>query len=189
MHNSNDSNPNIDGCNHKLEHSRAAKHFNFFCLSLVMDPVLSQFGWTMFDAQVHLLVALLIVRVVHHLNIITVIIVKMSLWSVVSSIVSQYMIMIIFFTEFSYSRTSGPYATLSTCRYADSPSKFLSNIYNWLHVFKYMWVYSICNVIIVILFCDINMDKMNNRKELLYCYLIFFCLFFLYIIYNYSKYM
>ena len=131
IHNSNDSNPilSIDGCNQKLEHSCAAKQFNFFCLSLVMDPFLSQFGWTMFDAQVHLLVALLIVRVVHHLNIITVIIVKMSLWSVVSSIVSQYMIMIIFFTEFSYSRTSGPYATLATCQYADS-SNFLSNTYN-----------------------------------------------------------
>ena len=94
-----------------------------------MDPVLSQFGWTVFTAQVHLLVALLIVKAVHHLNIITVITVKMSLWSVVSRIVNKYVIMIVFFTEFSYSRTSGPYATLDTCRYADS-SNLLSNIYN-----------------------------------------------------------
>ena len=52
-----------------------------------MDPVFSQFGWTMFNAQVHLLVVLLIVRAVHQINIITVIMVRMSLWSVVSSIV------------------------------------------------------------------------------------------------------
>ena len=52
---------------------------------LVMDPVLCQFGWTMLDVQVHLLVVLLIVRVVHHLSIMTVIIVRMSLWNVVNN--------------------------------------------------------------------------------------------------------
>ena len=51
---------------------------------LVMDPVLNLSGWTMLDVQVHLLFVLLIVRVVHHLSIITVVIVRMSLWNVVS---------------------------------------------------------------------------------------------------------
>ena len=51
---------------------------------LVMDPVLNQFGWTMLDVQVHLLFVLVIVRVVHHLSIITVVIMRMSLWNVVS---------------------------------------------------------------------------------------------------------
>ena len=64
------------------------KH-NFKCFHchvfLVMDPVLNLSGWTMLDVLVHLLVVLLIVRVVHHLSIITVVIVKMSLWNVVSS--------------------------------------------------------------------------------------------------------
>ena len=50
-----------------------------------MDPVLNLSGWTMLDVLVHLLVVLLIVRVVHHLSIITVVIVRMSLWNVVSS--------------------------------------------------------------------------------------------------------
>ena len=50
-----------------------------------MDPVLCQFGWTMLDVPVHLLVVLLIVRVVHHLSIITVVIVRMSLWNVVNN--------------------------------------------------------------------------------------------------------
>ena len=50
-----------------------------------MDPNLSQFGWTMFNVLVQLLVVLLIVRAVHHMSIIIVIIVKMSHWNVVSN--------------------------------------------------------------------------------------------------------
>ena len=50
-----------------------------------MDPILSQFGWTMFNVLVHLLVVLLIVRTAHHRSIIIVFIPKMFHWNVVSN--------------------------------------------------------------------------------------------------------
>ena len=49
-----------------------------------MDRILSQFGWTMFNVLVHLLVVLLIVRAAHHMSIMIVFIMKMSHWNVVS---------------------------------------------------------------------------------------------------------
>ena len=53
---------------------------------VVMNPILSQFGWTMFNVLVHLKFVLLIMRAVHHMSIITVFIVKMSHWNVVSKV-------------------------------------------------------------------------------------------------------
>ena len=94
-----------------------------------MDHILNQFGWTILNAHIYILSVLMNVRPVHHLNIITVITVKMSLWSVASSLINKCVIMIVFFTEFSYHYTRGPRATLDTCRNADS-SNLLSNIYN-----------------------------------------------------------
>ena len=79
----------------------------------------------MFIVLVLLLFVFLIVKVVHHLSILTVIIVKMFLWSVVRNSINDLVnhFFVICSLEFSYSTGSGPYTTLNTC---DS-GKFILN--------------------------------------------------------------
>ena len=78
----------------------------------MLSLLLYLFGWIMFIVQA-LRLALLIVRVVHHYNIPIVIIVKMSLWNVVSEF--KKMIVINSPAEFTLSPASGPNATLDNC--------------------------------------------------------------------------
>ena len=87
----------------------------------------------MLDVPIHLLIVLLIVRAVHHLSIITVIIAKMSHWSVVSTNEQYEYKHCYLFTEFSLRipRSNGPYATLDACNIGDYDIYNMSLIIKW----------------------------------------------------------
>ena len=105
-------------------------------LVVVLALLLCLFGWIVFNVQ-FLTLVLLIVRIVHHLNILIVIIVKMSLWNVVSKLKNDCYLLP---AEFTLSPSSGPHVTLTTCNNTNSGdcTCFYNNWNITLHaIFRY----------------------------------------------------
>ena len=95
----------------------------------MLATILNLFGWTMLDATVHLLNVFPLVRAVHHLSIITALIARMSLWSVVSTNEQKGYKHSSLFIEFSLPHSNGPYATLAACNTGDYD--YMSLIIKW----------------------------------------------------------
>ena len=104
----------------------------------MLATILNLFGWTMLDVTVHLLNVFPLVRAVHHLSIITALIARMSLWSVVSTNEQKGYKYSSLFIEFSLPHSNGPYATVDACNIGDH------DIYNNYAIDCKMVFFSIC---------------------------------------------